>query len=84
MTPETANYLGFAGMALIVLAYAYVTVSKMPNPYLLHGLNLLGATLLVASLLVNRNLPSLVLELTWASVAIWGLAKAALRRDGRA
>ena len=76
MSADTANYVGFAGMALIVAAYAYVTAVKAPNPYLLHGLNLVGAALLVASLLVNRNLPSLVLELTWASVALFGLAKA--------
>ena len=83
MTPETANYVGFVGMALIVFAYAYVTAIRTPNAYILHGMNLLGAALLVASLLVNRNLPSLVLELTWASVAIWGLARAALHRGGR-
>ena len=83
MTPEVANYVGFAGMALIVSAYAYVTVSKAANPYLLHGLNLIGAALLILSLMVNRNLPSMVLESIWAVVALFGLAKAALSR-GRA
>ena len=81
MSSDLANYVGFLGMALIVSAYAYVTAVKTPNPYLLHGLNLVGAALLVASLLVNRNLPSLVLELTWASVAIFGLAKALLSKS---
>ena len=80
MTPEVANIVGFVGTAVIVAAYAYVTASKAPNPFLLHGLNLAGATLLVASLLVNTNLPSLVLEGIWAAVAIWGLSKAFLSR----
>ena len=83
MTPETANYVGFVGMALIVGAYAYVTASKATNPYLLHGLNLVGAALLILSLTVNRNLPSMVLESVWAVVALFGLAKALLGR-GRA
>ena len=83
MTSETANTIGFIGMALIVAAYAYVTASKAANPYVLHGMNLAGAALLIASLLVNRNLPSLVLELTWAVVATAGLAKAATRRTPR-
>ena len=78
MTPEIANIIGFAGMALIVGAYAYVTASKAANPFLLHGLNLVGAALLILSLTVNRNLPSMVLESVWALVALFGLAKALL------
>jgi peptidoglycan/LPS O-acetylase OafA/YrhL len=83
MTPDTANAIGFLGMALIVSAYAYLTISKAANPYLLHGLNLVGAVLLIVSLTVNRNLPSIVLESIWAGVALFGLGKALLRR-GRA
>jgi peptidoglycan/LPS O-acetylase OafA/YrhL len=78
VTPDTANYVGFAGMALIVGAYAYVTASKAANPYILHGLNLVGAALLILSLTVNRNLPSMVLESVWAVVALFGLGKALL------
>ncbi|WP_170004657.1 CBU_0592 family membrane protein [Pseudopontixanthobacter vadosimaris] len=76
MDSGTANIVGFAGMVLIVAAYAYVTAVKQPNPVMLHGTNLVGAALLALSLLVNTNLPSLVLEGVWASVAIWGLVKA--------
>jgi hypothetical protein len=78
MTPDFANYIGFVGMALIVAAYAYVTISKATNPYVLHGMNLIGAGLLILSLTVNRNLPSMVLESVWAAVALFGLAKALL------
>ena len=77
MSPTLADFVGFAGMALIVGAYAYVTASKSPNPFLLHGANFVGALLLVLSLLVNTNLPALLLEATWAAVAVFGLIKAA-------
>jgi peptidoglycan/LPS O-acetylase OafA/YrhL len=80
MTPILANYVGFAGMALIVSAYAYVTASRAANPFVLHGLNLVGAALLILSLTVNRNLPSMVLESVWAIVALFGLGKALLSR----
>ena len=83
MTPAVANYVGFAGMALIVSAYAYLTASNAAKPALLHGMNLVGAALLIASLTVNRNLPSMVLESVWAAVALFGLGKALLSR-GRA
>ena len=83
MSPEVANYVGFTGMALIVSAYAYLTASNAAKPILLHGMNLVGAALLIASLTVNRNLPSMVLESVWAAVALFGLGKALLSR-GRA
>ncbi len=75
--PLAANIAGFAGMACIIGAYAYITGHKAPNPLIQHGVNLAGAALLTVSLLVNTNPASLVLEGFWAAIAIWGLIKAA-------
>ncbi len=76
LDPAVANLVGFAGMACIIFAYAYMTGKDEPNPFVQHGVNLLGAALLTVSLLVNLNPPSLVLEGFWAAIAIWGLVKA--------
>lgn len=54
--------IGFVGMACIIAAYAYLTWSEKPNPFILHGTNLTGAALLTVSLVVHTNWPSLVLE----------------------
>jgi hypothetical protein len=70
------NVAGFAGMACIIFAYGYATGRAEPNPFVQHGVNLLGAALLTVSLLVNLNPASLVLEFFWAAIAIWGLVKA--------
>ena len=75
--PDAANYIGLAGTACVIGAYAYLTASTAPNPFVLHGTNLLGALLLTVSLLVHTNFASLVLEGFWAAIAIWGLVKAA-------
>jgi len=80
MSYETANYFGFAGMACIIFAYGYSTARKDPNPFVQHGVNLLGAALLTVSLLVNTNPASLVLEFFWAAIAIYGLVLAFLKR----
>ncbi|MXO90517.1 CBU_0592 family membrane protein [Pontixanthobacter aquaemixtae] len=77
---DWATLVGFVGMACIIAAYAYVTGKDKPDPFILHGTNLLGAALLTVSLLVHTNLPSLVLEAFWAAIAIWGLTKAFLAR----
>jgi peptidoglycan/LPS O-acetylase OafA/YrhL len=78
LAPHTADYIGFAGMACIIIAYAYIVGVEKPNPYIQHGANLLGAILLAISLTVHTNKASMVLEAFWAAIAIWGLAKAAL------
>ena len=81
---DSASLIGFAGMACIIAAYAYLTWNSAPNPFVLHGTNLLGATLLTVSLLVHTNWPSLVLEGFWAAIAIYGLVKAARERRAKA
>ena len=73
--------IGFVGMACIIAAYAYLTGKDEPNPFILHGTNLLGAALLTVSLLVHTNWPSLVLEGFWAAIALWGLWKALKSRS---
>lgn len=84
MNENLANLIGFAGTACIIFAYAYSTARASPNPFVQHGVNLLGAALLTVSLLVNLNLASLVLEFFWAAIALWGLAKAWRQRRQQA
>lgn len=80
MTELQANIAGFAGMFCVVFAYAYQTARERPNPFVQHGVNLLGAVLLGISLLKNMNPASMALEFVWGGVATWGLAKALLGR----
>lgn len=74
------SLIGFVGMACIIGAYFYLTAKDEPNPFILHGTNLVGAALLTVSLRVHTNWPSLVLEGFWAAIAIWGLWKAVKSR----
>ena len=76
VTMDIYSIVGFVGMACIIGAYFYLTASTQPNPFILHGTNLVGAGLLTVSLLVHTNWPSLVLEGFWAAIAIYGLVKA--------
>ena len=78
------SLIGFVGMACIIGAYFYLTAKDEPNPFILHGTNLVGAALLTVSLLVHTNWPSLVLEAFWAAIAIWGLWKALKSRKASA
>lgn len=84
LSAAAADLIGFAGMACIIFAYGYITAVKAPNPFVQHGVNLLGAALLAVSLTVHTNKASMVLEAFWAAIAIWGLARAVLARRVRA
>lgn len=77
------SLIGFVGMACIIGAYFYLTAKDEPNPFILHGTNLVGAALLTVSLLVHTNWPSLVLEAFLAAIAIWGLWKAVKSRKAK-
>lgn len=81
LTSSQADIIGFAGMFLIVTAYAYSNLSKQMNLLLFNGINLLGAVLLLISLTVNFNLPSIVLEIVWITIAVFGISKALIKRN---
>ena len=48
IAPSPPTSIGFAGMACIIFAYAYTTGKAQPNPFVQHGVNLLGAALLTS------------------------------------
>ena len=81
---DGASIVGLFGMACIIGAYAYVTLAKTTNPFILHGTNLAGAALLTISLIYHTNWASLVLEGFWALIALFGLGRALRERSARA
>ncbi len=80
ITPFAADMIGFAGSFCIVAAYAYSNIAKAMNMVVFNLVNFIGAALLAVSLTVNYNLPTLVLEIVWMGIALFGLGKAMLGR----
>ena len=74
---------GLLGVLLILAAYAGAALGKLDaeRPASLAA-NLAGASLILASLLAGDfNLSATVMEAAWAVVALFGLARWALRRN---
>jgi hypothetical protein len=72
---------GLLGVLLILVAYAGAALGKLDaeRPASLAA-NLAGASLILASLLAGDfNLSATVMEAAWAVVALFGLARWALR-----
>lgn len=70
------DIIGTTGVALILLAYFLVqTGRKTANDMLYPVLNLVGATLLLISLMVHWNTPSVIIEIFWIAISVYGIVK---------
>lgn len=80
LSPFAADLIGFAGSFFIVAAFAYSNVTTQMNALWFNVANFIGAALLTVSLTVNYNLPTIVLEVVWMAIALFGIAKALMTR----
>ena len=76
LSPFAADLIGFAGSFFIVAAFAYSNLTAQMNALWFNVSNFVGAALLTVSLTVNYNLPTMVLEVVWMAIAIFGIIKA--------
>jgi len=68
--------IGFAGMLCIVYAYFLLQAHKLEhNSLKFQIINLVGAILLIISLLVHFNLGSFLIEVFWIIITIYGIVK---------
>jgi len=80
ISPFAADLIGFAGSFFIVAAFAYSNLTTQMNTLWFNVSNFIGAALLTVSLTVNFNLPTMVLEVVWMAIALFGIAKALIAR----
>jgi len=70
------NIINTAGVSLILLAYLLLTLKKLkPEDRSYNLLNLAGAGLACYGSYLIDAIPFVVLEATWAAVALYGLLK---------
>lgn len=80
ISPFAADLIGFAGSFFIVAAFAYSNLTTQMNALWFNVANFFGAALLTISLTVNFNLPTMVLEIVWMAIAVFGIMKALMKR----
>lgn len=69
------QWIGFVGMAFVVIAYLLLQINKYTIKSLQYQLlNLVGAILLLISLFVHFNLGSFIIEVFWIIITIYGIA----------
>jgi hypothetical protein len=78
------DLIGFAGAALGIAAYfanqqRWLRSDDWRFPFA----NLVGASLILVSLCFEWNFPSVVIEVFWAMISLWGIRKCATSRRSR-
>lgn len=81
MSPEFIdliyNAIGLFGIALIIIAYFFLQKGKLKSDqYAYPVLNLIGAAMHLISLYRFYNLPSVIIEIFWIAISIYGIIKA--------
>ncbi len=74
MGSDLLTVCGIAGAGCFIISY-FATLRGWLKPagWRLPAINLVGATLVLASLIDAWNLPSVVLESFWAAISVYGL-----------
>lgn len=66
--------IGLMGVALMLLAYGLLMSGKLGSERpAFHGLNLAGSLMVLYSLVFDFNLPTVIIEIAWSGVALYGL-----------
>ena len=81
---ELYNIAGFAGALILVVAYfanqqRWLRSEDWRYPFA----NLVGAGLILLSLFFEWNFPSVVIELFWITISLWGLVTCWRERGAR-
>ena len=75
------DWVGFAGTAILIVAYfANQQRWLSGEDWRFPAANLVGSSLIFVSLLFAWNLPSVVIEIFWAAISVWGIIKSLSRR----
>ncbi len=74
------DFIGILGAAFVVLAYFLNQTDRLSSgDWRFPAINLSGSALITVSLVYNPNPASLLIEIFWGAISLYGLQKA-LRR----
>ena len=70
------DLVGCLGTIIILVAYILLQTRKLDAHHVLFSLlNLVGALMILISLLYSWNLAAVVMEIAWASISVFGMIK---------
>jgi hypothetical protein len=77
------DIIGWAGSALVVVAYALNMFGRMAaNSLTYYMLNIIGSACLIINTLYHNAVPSAVVNMIWVALAVWAMVRPAIQRRG--
>ena len=68
------DFLGNVGVVLIIVAYLLLQLNRIGSNSLSYSLlNVLGAALIIVSLVFNFNLSAFIMETVWVVISLFGI-----------
>jgi hypothetical protein len=81
LLPEISQVFGIMGVMLVLGAFFSIQKGLLNATNIIYPLmNLTGASFLLFSLVFRPNLPSILIEIAWMSISIYGIVKITLTR----
>ena len=75
------DILGTLGVGIIILTYVLLQIERIRSTQVIYSLlNAVGASLILISLYFDFNLPSVVVEVFWLLISLFGIGKWISRR----
>lgn len=79
---QIADIIGIIGVAILVLAYYLLQSNRITSASVLYSLmNLIGAGLILYSLVLDWNTPAVIMESVWIVISLSALFKAIIKKD---
>lgn len=79
------NAVGIIGVILILVAYYLLQANKYSSSDLRYlKLNIVGSAAMLYSLYFNWNLASVVVEVIWLVISVWGVVRSIRQRESAA
>lgn len=72
-----SDFIGCLGTLIILIVYALLQMGKLESSSLAYSLlNIVGAILILSSLLFSWNLSAVLMEISWVIISLYGILKA--------
>ncbi len=79
---QIANGVGIVGVIIILMAYFLLQSKRIASEGVFYSLmNLIGASLVLYSLIIDWNTPAVIMETVWIVISVFALFKAFIRKN---
>jgi len=71
-----SDLIGMVGVSLVLIAFSLLNLNKLTSHHMIYQMmNLIGSVFLLFSLCFHWNLSSVVIEIAWMTISVFGILR---------